>query len=155
VVGIACHILGDLHEAEDVAQEVFTQFHGRHAADAPYAPAWLHKAAAHTAFNVIRSRGRRERRDAADFLRRTQTQPAAEAALDPQRALEEAELRREVSSALSRLPEKNATILTLRYSGLSYAEVAAALGVHINQVGTLLKRAEAALRKEIERETSR
>jgi len=40
-------------------------------------------------------------------------------------------------------------VLTLRYGGLSYAEVAAALGVGINQVGTLLKRAEDALRKEM------
>jgi len=33
--------------------------------------------------------------------------------------------------------------------GLSYAEIAAALGVGVNQVGTLLNRAEAALRKEL------
>jgi len=32
--------------AEDVAQEVFLQLHRRHAADASYAAAWLHAAAA-------------------------------------------------------------------------------------------------------------
>jgi RNA polymerase sigma-70 factor (ECF subfamily) len=44
-------------------------------------------------------------------------------------------------------------VLVLRHSGLSYAEVADAMGVGIGQVGTMLRRAEAALRKEIERAT--
>jgi RNA polymerase sigma-70 factor (ECF subfamily) len=42
-------------------------------------------------------------------------------------------------------------VLVLRYSGLSYAEVGQALGVGTGQVGTLLRRAEAALKKEFER----
>ena len=46
-------------------------------------------------------------------------------------------------------PARSAAVLALRYSGLSYAEVAAALGVGVGQVGTMLRRAEAALRKEI------
>jgi len=44
-------------------------------------------------------------------------------------------------------------VLLLRHSGLSYAEVAEAMGVGIGQVGTMLRRGEAALRKEIERAT--
>jgi RNA polymerase sigma-70 factor (ECF subfamily) len=60
-----------------------------------------------------------------------------------------------VQAALSRLPERSAAVLALRYSGLSYAEVAAALGVKTNAVGTLLRRAEAALRKEMSHGTSR
>ncbi len=46
-------------------------------------------------------------------------------------------------------------MLALRYSGLSYAEVAQAMAVQVNQVGTILRRAEEALRKEITCETSR
>ena len=61
----------------------------------------------------------------------------------------EDEQRQEVRQALARLPKKSATVLALRYSGLSYAEVAAALGVKTGQVGTLLRRAETALRKEM------
>ena len=41
-------------------------------------------------------------------------------------------------------------MLVLRHSGLSYAEVAEAMGVKVGQVGTMLRRAEASLRKEIE-----
>ena len=59
------------------------------------------------------------------------------------------EQRQEVRQALARLPRKSATVLALRYSGLSYAEVAEALGVKTGQIGTLLRRAELALRKEM------
>ena len=57
--------------------------------------------------------------------------------------------RRRVREALARLPQKPAAVLVLRASGLSYAEVAQALGVGTGQIGTLLRRAEAALRKEV------
>jgi RNA polymerase sigma-70 factor (ECF subfamily) len=46
-------------------------------------------------------------------------------------------------------------VLALRYSGLSYAEVAVALKVNTGQVGTLLRRAELALKKEVERVSSK
>ena len=73
---------------------------------------------------------------------------------DPERVVESQETRRQVREALARLPRKPAAVLTLRYSGLSYAEVADALGVGVGQVGTLLRRAEAALRKEVIRGSS-
>ena len=68
---------------------------------------------------------------------------------DPQAALEVAETRRAIRAALSRVPRRHATVLVLRYSGLSYAETAAALGIGVNGVGTRLRRAEACLRKEV------
>jgi RNA polymerase sigma-70 factor (ECF subfamily) len=149
VVAIANRVLADAHEAEDVAQEVFVSFHRRHDPDVPYAAAWLHAAGAHTALNVVRSRQRRARREAAQAGASDRLRGHAERQLDPQCALEDGEQRREVRAALSRLPARSAAVLALRYSGLSYAEVAAALGVGVGQVGTMLRRAEAALRKEI------
>ena len=65
----------------------------------------------------------------------------------------EAESRREVRQALRKLPQRTAALLMLRYSGLSYAEVATALGMKVGNVGTLLRRAEDALRKEVNRAT--
>ena len=56
-----------------------------------------------------------------------------------------------VRTALCRLPRHSATVLVLRHSGLSYAEVADSMGVKVGQVGTMLRRAEAALRKELDR----
>src|SRR5438067_483875 len=63
VVAIANRVLADPHEAEDVAQEVFIDFHRKHPPQAPYAAPWLRAAAAHTALNRIRSRKRREQRE--------------------------------------------------------------------------------------------
>lgn len=154
VVAIAQRVLVDGQAAEDVAQEVFLAFHRRHTPDAPYAAAWLHKAAAHTALNVVRARRRRRSREQTEALV-TQRLITANSDDDPQRALEVAEQRLEVRQALSRLPVRSASALVLRYSGLSYAEVAAALDISVNQVGTLLRRAESVMRKEMTDDTPR
>lgn len=148
VVAVANRVLADRTEAEDVAQEVFLDFHRRHRPDAGYAPAWLHRAAVHTALNRIRSRRRRERRELAD------ARAAEQVVVDPQQVVETQEDRKLVRDALSRLPTKAASVLALRYSGLSYVEVGAALGVGAGQVGTLLRRAEQSLRREMSSATS-
>jgi RNA polymerase sigma-70 factor (ECF subfamily) len=151
VAGIANRVLADPHEAEDVAQEVFIDFHRLHSASAQYAPAWLHRAAAHAALNRLRGARRRQRREMAQALEETEE---TDRNADPQKLLEVNEDRRLVRQALARLAPRPAAVLVLRASGLSYAEVAQALGVGIGQVGTLLRRAEAALRKEVGRGTS-
>lgn len=145
VAAIAYRVLGDATEAEDVAQEVFVAFYRRHEADASYAAPWLHSAAAHAALNVARGRRRRQRRENAHAAER------AAAIGDPEAGAIAAEQRREVRSVLARLPARVAAILALRYSGLSYAEVAQALGISADQVGTRLRRAQEAFRKEVSR----
>lgn len=153
VVTIARRVLGDDQEAEDIAQDVFCDFYRRHPATAPYAGAWLHRASAHAALNSVRSRRRRARHEAAGIVERERLETGTDRLLDPAQAVEIAEQRDEVRIALAVLPKKSAAVLILRYSGLSYAEVAAALGVGIGQVGTLLRRAESGLRKEITHDT--
>jgi len=59
------------------------------------------------------------------------------------------ETRDEVRTVLARIPERSAALLALRYSGLSYAEIAQALDVRASSVGTLLRRAEDAFRREM------
>jgi RNA polymerase sigma-70 factor (ECF subfamily) len=148
VVGIAYRVLGDRGEAEDVAQDVFVQFHQGHSAEVSYAAAWLHAAAAHAALNVVRSRRRRGRRE------QNEARMQGLRAVDPEEAVLAAEERRTVRQALARLHEREGAILALRYSGLSYAEVAAALRIKVTSVGTMLRRAEEAFRKEVERAAS-
>lgn len=147
VVGIAQKVVDDRAEAEDVAQEVFWDLHRRRHTEAPYARAWLYKAAAHTALNRVRSRKRRERRELTTLDRTA-------ASVDPSQIVELEQERQEVRDALQRLPGKAASVLALRYSGLSYVEVGQALGVGTNQIGTLLRRAEQALRKEMHHASS-
>jgi len=144
VVGIAYRVVRDADEAEDVAQDVFVSFYRKHPADAGYAPAWLHAAAAHTALNVIRSRERRGRRETADAI-------ARDVPVDPAQQAEAEETRAEVRRALARMEERAAALLALRYSGLSYDEIAAALGLRRSSIGTMLRRAEEAFRKEVTR----
>lgn len=147
VVGIAARVLGDGAGAEDVAQDSFLALHRRRCSDQPWAGAWVCAAAAHGALNVLRGDRRRRHRERL-------AAPAHEAA-DPALAAERAGDAVILRAALRRLPPRTATVLVLRHSGFSYAEVAAALGVGQGDVGTMLRRAEAALRKEVDRATSR
>jgi RNA polymerase sigma-70 factor (ECF subfamily) len=69
---------------------------------------------------------------------------------NPESEVLASETRREVRQALGRIKRRHAALLMLRYSGLSYAEVADALSIPTSQVGARLRRAEAALRKEVD-----
>ncbi len=146
VVGIAARVLGDRAQAEDVAQDAFLALHRRHCSDQPWAGGWVCAAAAHGALNVLRGDQRRHRRERLAAV----PVPAA----DPAAAAEQADDTRVLRAALQRLSPRRAMVLVLRHSGLSYAEVAAAMNVKQGDVGTMLRRAESALRKEVERATS-
>lgn len=145
----------DLAQAEDVAQEVFAQFLRRHRADAPFAAAWVRRAAAHLALNAIRAQTRRGRRELRDSIASRSHDDAAAANSTPDRIIEAEEERREVRAVMSRLSTRHAAVLALRYSGMSYAEVAAAVGIPPAHVGTLLRRAEIAFKKEYDHGASR
>jgi RNA polymerase sigma factor (sigma-70 family) len=147
VVGVAARVLGSRDEAEDVAQEVFLSF-GRSAVLAGEARGWLCVAAAHTALNVLRARDRRTSREV------TAAGEHDGVVGDVADAVVTREERSHVRAALARLPRKQATALVLRHSGLSYAEVATALQMPPGSVGTTVRRAESALRKELNRDAS-
>ncbi|HEY7981813.1 MAG TPA: sigma-70 family RNA polymerase sigma factor, partial [Candidatus Eremiobacteraceae bacterium] len=144
VAAIARRIVFDMHAAEDVAQDVFVSFHRLHAPDAPFASKWLHTAAVHAALNAVRGRKRRVRRESADAA----ASRTATLGDDPLESIASVELRAAVTQTLGRINPKYAAVLAMRYAGLSYAEVANALGVTANHVGTMLRRAEAAFKKE-------
>jgi RNA polymerase sigma-70 factor (ECF subfamily) len=146
VVAVAARVLGSRDEAEDVAQEVFLSF-ARSAVPAAAAPGWLSVSAAHTALNLIRSGKRRTAREEAAAGGDPVVPDVAEAVV----ARDE---HSHVRAALARLPRTQAVALVLRHSGLSYAEVAAALDLSPGSVGTTVRRAESALRKELNRHAS-
>jgi RNA polymerase sigma-70 factor (ECF subfamily) len=141
VVAVAARVLGSRDDAEDVAQEVFLAF-GRSAVPAGEAPGWLSVAAVHTALNLLRSGRRRASREEAAGGEDAVAPDVADAVV----VLEE---RSRVRAALARLPHKQAVALVLRHSGLDYAEIAAALDLSPGSVGTTVRRAESALRKEL------
>jgi RNA polymerase sigma-70 factor (ECF subfamily) len=146
VVAVAARVLGSRDEAADVAQEVFLTF-GRSTVPVGEAPGWLSVAAAHTALNHLRSGRRRAAREETAGDGHAVSPDVADTVV----TLDE---RRRVRTALARLPRKQAVALVLRHSGLSYAEVAAALDLSPGSVGTTVRRAESALRKELNRHAS-
>jgi RNA polymerase sigma-70 factor (ECF subfamily) len=144
VVRLAYSVLGDFQRAQDVAQEVFLAAHRRFGDQPEHAAGWVRVAAVHTALNTLRGERRRDRRH--QTLRVAQTlQSAEESVIDRE---SRAELRR----ALGRLPHRSAAVVVMRHGGMSYAEIAAALGVKVGHVGTMLRRAESALSKELNRD---
>jgi RNA polymerase sigma factor (sigma-70 family) len=145
VVAVAARVLGGRDEAEDVAQEVFLTF-GRSGVPSGEAIGWLCVAAAHTALNHLRSGRRRASREEAAGVKDVSPDIAETVITEDE--------RRRVRAALGRLPRKQAVALVLRHSGLSYAEVAAALELSPTSVGTTVRRAESALRKELNRHAS-
>jgi RNA polymerase sigma-70 factor (ECF subfamily) len=147
VVAVAARVLGSRDQAEDVAQEVFLSF-SRSSVPVGEAGGWLSVAAAHTALNLLRSgRRRASREEAAAVAEDAVVSDVADTVL----TLEE---RGRVRAALAELPRKQAMALVLRHSGLSYADVAAALDLSPGSVGTTVRRAESALRKELNRHAS-
>ena len=140
VVAVAARVLGSRDDAEDVAQEVFLAF-GRSSVPAEEAPRWLSVAAVHTALNLRRSGRRRASREES-----VGAEAVAPDVADDVVVLDE---RSRVRAALGRLPRKQAVALVLRHSGLSYADVAAALDLAPGSIGTTVRRAESALRKEL------
>jgi RNA polymerase sigma factor (sigma-70 family) len=146
VVAVAARVLGSRDQAEDVAQEVFLSF-GRSTVPADGAGGWLTVAATHTALNLLRSSRRRSaREEAAD--------DGPGVAPDVADLVVTRDERSAVRAALARLPHRQAAALVLRHSGLSYAEVAAALQLSPASVGTTVRRAESVLLKELNRHAS-
>jgi RNA polymerase sigma factor (sigma-70 family) len=144
VVRIAFGVVGDAQAAQDVAQDVFISAFQRFRdpGASEHACAWVRVAAAHTALNAIRGERRRDRRQ--------QLSAVAVPPMGPEETVLDRESVAEVRRALSRLPRRAATVLVLRHNGLSYAEVAEAMNVKVGHVGTMLRRAESALRKELQ-----
>ncbi len=145
VVAVAARVLGSRDQAEDVAQETFLAF-SRTSVPAQDAAGWLCVAAAHTALNLLRSGRRRAARE--------ETAAVHPVVGDIAEAVVTGEERARVRAALATLPRTQAVALVLRHSGLSYADVAAALDLSPGSVGTTVRRAESALRKELNRHAS-
>ena len=146
---IAYVICGNAADAEEAAQEAFVKAHGalgRFRSGEPLRP-WLLAIVANEARNRRRSAGRR----AALALRAAgEERPSGEAAPSPEAALLAGERRDALLAGLSRLSERDRTVIACRYLlELSEAETAATLGVRRGTVKSRLSRALERLREEV------
>jgi RNA polymerase sigma factor (sigma-70 family) len=126
VYGVVIRIVGTHEEAEEVTQDAFMKLYHRPIAadDESNLRGWLYRVATNAAFNSVRSRRRR-----LGWLRRFAGRADRYADDDPLDHVARRDEADSVREHLARLPERQRTALVLRSSGLSYAEVASAIGV--------------------------
>ncbi len=145
VYRVAIRVTGNHEDAEEVALDTFTQLHRRKLdlERGDNIGGWLYRTATYTAFNAVRSRKRRR----SWWQRLVQREGSPENADDPAGQIVRDEVAVEVRTALGSLPERQRNAVLLRASGLSYAEIADAIGVQPSSVGTLIARGERKLKE--------
>lgn len=140
VYAVVYRLLGDPDEAQDLALEAFWRLHQRLPQNGELGnlDGWLYRVVTNLGLNALRARQRRQRYE----------QQAGHNALensatsDPAAQYERQQEREQVRGILAQMKPRSARLLVLRHSGLSYAEIAAALDLAPGSVGTLLARAE-------------
>lgn len=146
LVVIASRICANQAEGEEMAQEAFLRLHSspvlEHPADE--VGAWLVRVVTNLSLNAYRSRARELARLARVSSLEAAESRAREASADPAESALRREERDRVRAVLLELPPRARACLVLRHTGLSYSEIAAALGTAPSSIGTMLARAERA-----------
>jgi RNA polymerase sigma factor (sigma-70 family) len=135
------YLTGDRSLAEDLTQETFGRLYERGADPDGQLPrnerAWLLTVASNLAYNHFRSESRRTAREDA-----VAGGGAAGAAHTP-----DLDAVIDVRTALARLDARDRTVILLRHTGFSYAEIAEAVDIAAGSVGTTLARAQGRFRE--------
>lgn len=133
-------VTGDPARAEELAAEALWKLWRSPEAHGESAGGWLYRTAVRMGLNDLRGSHRRAQHESMADL--------SAAFPDPESARAAEEERRQVREVLATLDSRQASLLVLRSSGLSYEEIASALELNPASVGTFLSRAQQAFRKE-------
>ncbi len=150
VARLCRRLLGTGEDARDATSEAFLR--ARRGLDA-YDPArpfrrWLLAIASNHAVDCLRRRAASKRLFEPDPLDAERVQAPGPSPLGGELG---AELRRQVLAAIDELPDRYRAAVVLRYYiELEYREIAEALDVTVNQVGTLLLRGRRLLRERLQ-----
>jgi RNA polymerase sigma-70 factor (ECF subfamily) len=141
-------------DAEDVVQEAFLRFWRarRQPAAPPVADpvAYLYACVKHAAMDWKRGGRRRTRREDSVASARSEIGEDGAALSGP---LEQAERRAAVEAALARLPEPQREVLVMKvWAGLSFPQIAAALGIPGDTAASRYRYALAKLREQLAEE---
>ena len=134
------HMVIDPAEAEDLALEAFHRLYN-HLPGKPEefnVRGWLYKVATNLSLQSIRSFKRREHYEL-DAGRDALVEPDANR---PSRIFARKEEEHLARMTLGRMDSRKAELLVMRYSGMSYKEIAAAVRLSPTSIGPLLVRAE-------------
>lgn len=141
LLSLAGRMLGDGAEAEDVAQEAFLRVWkqaGKWRPGAARFDTWLHRVALNLCYDRLR---RRRELAYADPPERPDEGPG------PDRGLQALDTGRRVEQALQALPDRQREAIVLcHYQELGNIEAAAAMGVSVEALESLLSRGRRALR---------
>ncbi len=140
VYALLLNLTGSPDEAGDLALEAFTRLHDRSGLlEGETNPGgWLHRVALHLGLDAVRRWKRRQHYEMEAGRADLDGQPGA----GPAELLVQKEERQAVRRVLAEMKPRSAQLLILRYSGLSYREIALLLDLAPTSIGTLLLRAE-------------
>ena len=140
VARVIARVVHDPARAEELAVEVFLKLWRNPQAQGEKCEGWLYRVAVRRGLDELRRRTRRSRYERLRaFFSRVPTPEDVRAATED---------RERVRLVLSAIAPRQAELLLLRSHGLSYDELASALELNAVSIGTLLRRAQEAFRKE-------
>ncbi len=140
IYGMLRRMLGDPAEAEDLALEAFYRLYRQ--ADASQqdfnARGWLYRVATNLGLHSIRALKRRDHYETTAGRMIVEQVPEGQ----PAEVVASEEQRHIARQALAQMNARQSQLLVMRYSGMAYKEIAAALNLSPTSVGPLLVRAE-------------
>jgi RNA polymerase sigma-70 factor (ECF subfamily) len=140
IARVVGRLVQDPARAEEVAVDVFWKLYRTPAAQGAQVGGWLYRTAVRAGLDELRKRGRRAKYE--------RLSGSGGNTPTPEQLYRETERQERVRSVLTRLNVRQAELLMLRSAGASYQEVAETLALNPASVGTLLRRAAEAFRKE-------
>jgi RNA polymerase sigma-70 factor, ECF subfamily len=158
IVNFAYNFVGSRPRAEELAQDIFLQIYRAGARYEPHAKftTWLYRIATNACLNEVRRPERRYKtrsleHEPDDSRERAEIGIADPQAVSGESALAGRELEARIRDVLGELPEnQRAALILSRVDGLSYRQVADALECSESAVKSLVFRATATMRKELE-----
>jgi len=144
VYRLAYRLTGNVHDAEDLTQEVFVRVFRSLSTYTPGTfEGWLHRITT----NLFLDQVRRKKRIRFDALADDADARMPGREPDPSRAYDDTHLDDDIQSALDALsPDFRAAVVLCDIEGLTYEEIAATLGVKLGTVRSRIHRGRAQLR---------
>ena len=154
LVGVLHHVVGDVSDAEDLAQEVFLRVYRarrKYRARAKFST-WLFTIANNLALNALRTRQRRpavqlNTHDSGPLGPRPAERLLHDSGQMPTKRLQQQEMAAVVRKAVAGLSERQRMAVILnKFEEMNYAEIARVMGLSTKAVKSLLSRARSNLR---------
>jgi RNA polymerase sigma factor (sigma-70 family) len=148
VYRLAYRLTGNTHDAEDLTQEVFVRVFRSLPSYTPGTfEGWLHRITT----NLFLDMARRRQRIRFEGLGEETESRLGGAEPTPAQAFDDRHLDSDIQAALKGLaPEYRAAVILCDIEGLSYEEIAAALGIKLGTVRSRIHRGRAQLRAALE-----